>query len=130
MQKRDKEKINDNTEFNKKLRALKKYCPQSYKFFIFNIKNKISNVIDGDYEINLPTSDEFMFIYGQIKLKYSINDGKIKYKDLEPSQFFLDGYKFDLDVYKNIYYRNQKDKFKINLMTEIKKKGILLWMKN
>lgn len=126
MQKRNKEKIDDNTEFNKKLRALKKYCPQSYKFFIFNIKNKITDVTDGDYEINLPTSEEFMFIYGQIKLKYSIQKGKIKYKDLEPSQFFLDGYKFDLDVYKNIYYRNQKDKFKINLMMEIKKKGILL----
>lgn len=43
--------------------------------------------------------------------------------DLEPSDFFLDGYRFDLNVYKSFYYRNEKDKFKIDLMFELKKRG-------
>lgn len=47
----------------------------------------------------------------------------IKFIDLEPSDFFIDGYRFDLEVYKSIYYRNAKDKFKIDLMLEMKKGG-------
>ena len=120
--------MSDNNEFNKKLRALKKYCPQAYKHFLFKV-NHASNFMkeDGDYVLDLPTSDEFRFIYGQIQLKYSVVNKIPIFKDLEPSQFFLDGYRFDLDVYKSIYYRNEKDKFKINLMFEMKKKkGILL----
>ena len=114
--------MSDNNEFNKKLRALKKYCPQAYKHFLFKV-NHNSNFIkeDGDYVLDLPTSEEFRFIYGQIQLKYSIVNRIPIFKDLEPSQFFLDGYRFDLDVYKSIYYRNEKDKFKINLMFEMKK---------
>ena len=61
------------SNFNKKLKALKKYCPQSYKYLMFRFKK--SNFFekeDGEYEINLPTSKEFKFIYGQIKIKYEI----------------------------------------------------------
>lgn len=120
--------MTDNNEFNKKLRSLKKYCPQAYKYFIFKIhKCKKLNKLDGKYELNLPTSDEFRFIYGQIKVKYSVVNGIIIYEDLEPSQFLLDGYRFDLEIYKSQYFRDKKDKFKIDLMFELKKKkGILL----
>lgn len=113
--------IHKNNEFNKKLRSLRKYCPQTYKYLIFEVKNSNNfEKEDGDYEINLPTSNEFKFIYGQIKLKYRIKNKVAIFKDLEPSQFLLDGYKFDLNTYKRIYYRNDKDKFKIDLMLSMK----------
>ena len=109
------------TDFHKKLRSLKKYCPQTYKYLIFDIKN--NNLLekeDGEYELNLPTSYEFKFLYGQIKLKYCVKNKVRIFKDLEPSQFLLDGYKFDLDIYKKNYYRNDKDKFKIDLLLSMK----------
>lgn len=114
---------NSDNEFTKKLRALKKYCPQAYKFVIFRFKDTYLNVENGEYSINLPTSKEFKFVYGQIKLIYRVKNKGIKFIDLEPSDFFIDGYRFDLEVYKSIYYRNAKDKFKIDLMLEMKKGG-------
>ena len=88
--------FNNDNGFNKKIRSLKKY---------------------------LPTSEEFRFVYGQIKLKVNVLNGNIIYEDIEPSQFFIDGYVSDLDIYKSMYYRNSKDKFKIDLMLEMKKGG-------
>ena len=37
-------------------------------------------------------------------------------EDIEPSQFLLDGYVYELDTYRGMPYRNQRDKFKIELM--------------
>ena len=107
--------INSTNQFNKKLRALKKYCPQAYKYLLFEYQKEVK---DGTYEEELPTSKKFKFVYGQIKIKYEIKDGVPYYQ--EPSQFFMDGYRFDLDVYKGIYYRNNRDKFMINLFLTLK----------
>lgn len=103
--------------FNKKMRALKKYCPQAYKYLLFEHQNSMK---DGIYEEKLPTSKEFKFVYGQITIKYEVKNGVPYYKDLEPSQFFIDGYRIDLNVYKGIYYRNNRDKFMINLFLTLK----------
>lgn len=111
-----------NNEFTKKLRALKKYCPQAYKFILFKFKDNYLNLKDGEYLINLPTTKEFKFVYGQIKLLFKVKNNNIKFINLEPSGFLIDGYRFDLEVYKSIYCRNIKDKFKIDLMFEMKKK--------
>ena len=110
-------------DFIKKLRSLKKYCPQAYKFIIFNFKDVYLDVKDGKYTLNLPTSNEFKVVYGQIKLIYRVKNKTIKFVDLEPTDFLMDGYKFDLKVYKSMFYRNTKDKFKIDLMLEMKKGG-------
>ncbi len=116
--------FNIDNGFNKKIRSLKKYCPSAYKYMTFELKNKkyFLNLNDGIHFINLPTSDEFRFVYGQIKLKVNVLNGNIIYEDIEPSQFFIDGYVSDLDIYKSMYYRNSKDKFKIDLMLEMKKR--------
>lgn len=110
-------------DFIKKLRSLKKYCPQAYKFIIFKFKDDYLDVKDGKYSLNLPTSNEFKFVYGQIKLIYIVKNKTIKFVDLEPTDFLIDGYKFDLKVYKSMFYRNTKDKFKIDLMLEMKRGG-------
>lgn len=114
--------LKNENDFNKKLRALKKYCMKAYKHFNFEFMGKkLFDKKNGNYIYNLPTSSEFKFVYGQIRLKYKIIDKTIIIEDLEPSQFFLDGYSFDLNTYKGLFYRNDKDKFKIDLINEIKK---------
>lgn len=42
-------------------------------------------------------------------------------KNIEPSQFLIDGYMSSLEIYKGICYRNKKDKFKIDLFISMKK---------
>lgn len=114
--------FNDNNTtnlFNKKLRALKKYCPKAYKYLLF--ESQKTEKKDGTYVEKLPTSKEFKFVYGQITVQYEVKNGAIYYQELEPSQFFIDGYNFDLEVYKGIYYRNNRDKFKIDLFISMKK---------
>lgn len=114
--------INTTNLFNKKLRALKKYCPQAYKYLLFEHQKQVEN---GIYEEKLPTSKEFKFVYGQITIRYEIKNGVPYYQDLEPSQFFMDGYRFDLNVYKGIYYRNNRDRFMINLFLTLKNERIM-----
>ena len=111
----------ENNMLNKKIKSLKKYCPQAYKYLIFTFKKECSNQYDGLYEIDLPTTEEFKFVYGQIKLIYKIKSKKIMLIDLMPSDFLMDGHNYDLEVYKSIYYRNSKDKFKIYIF--MNKKG-------
>lgn len=109
-------------DFNKKLRALKTYCMSAYKYFMFELVDKdLFEIKDGTYSYDLPTSDEFKLIYGQIRLIYIIKNNEIILEDLEPKSFFMDGYMKELNVYKGIYYRNDKDKFKINLLNCLKK---------
>ena len=108
-------------DFTRKLRSLKMYCPQSYKNFIFKVsKESFFETENGRYSKNIFTSDEFKFVYGQIKLVYSIENDKVIIEDLEPSQFLLDGYMTSLNIYKKMFYRNKNDKFKIDLMFSLK----------
>lgn len=111
----------DENDFNKKLRALKTYCMRTYKYFIFELTDEDFESKDGSYSCDLPISDEFRLIYGQIKLIYTIKNSQIILDDLEPISFFVDGYMKELNTYKGIYYRDDKDKFKINLLNCLKK---------
>lgn len=108
-------------DFNKKLRALKTYCMKSYKYFAFELTDEYFESKDGTYSRDLPTSNEFRLIYGQIKLIYTIKNNEIILDDLEPKSFFMEGYSRLLETYKGIYYRDDKDKFKINLLNNLKK---------
>ncbi len=109
-------------DFNKKMRALKTYCMKTYKYLMFEFAYKdLFETKDGTYSYNLPTPDEFKLVYGQIKLIYTIKNHQIILDDLEPISFFMDGYMKALNTYKGIYYRNDKDKFKINLIKCLKK---------
>ncbi len=110
-------------DFVKKLRSLKKYCPRAYKDLIFNINMQdLFNGVDGTYTKELHTDPIFKLVYGQIKLVYRIQDGKVIINDLLPQQFLLDGYFSLLEVYKGIPYRNEMDKFKIDLSLSLKER--------
>lgn len=109
-------------DFKKKLRALKTYCMITYKYLMFELVDKdLFEFKDGTYSYDLPTSNEFKFIYGQIRLIYTIKKNRIILDDLAPSTFFIDGYNTLLRTYRGIFYRDDRDKFKIDLINEIKK---------
>lgn len=112
----------DVNDFVKKFRSLKKYCPRAYKELIFKInKDDFYNKPNGRYKIDLYTSREFKYVYGQISLVYSVEDKTVIIEDLLPNDFFLTGYYELLKNYKGIPYRSKKDKFKIDLFMSIKK---------
>ena len=107
--------LNEN-DFTKKMRSLKKYCMRSYKDLIFNTQlREFYSLADGTYIRDLYTSEEFKFVYGQIQLIFSVNAGHVVIENLLPSEILLDGYLNLLNVYKGVPYRNDKDKFKIDL---------------
>ena len=106
----------DENDFIKKFRSLKTYCPRSYKDLIFNIdKKEFHTQDDGKYIQDIYTSAEFRYVYGQISIVYTVTDGNVLVEDLLPNEFLLDGYFNMLDTYKGMPYRNQKDKFKIDM---------------
>lgn len=112
----------DENDFVKKMRSLRTYCMRSYKDLIFNTDLKKTHTMkDGTYSINLYTSEEFKFVYGQIQLIYTVKNGHTVIENLLPQQILLDGYFNLLDVYKGVPYRNDKDKFKIDLFMFMKK---------
>lgn len=113
----------DENDFTKKLRSLKTYCPRAYKDLIFNVnKSDLFSLKDGNYQKSLYTSKDFEFVYRQIQLIFTVSNGDVVIEDITPQQFLLDGYFNLLEVYKGMPYRNNKDKFKIDLMLEMKKR--------
>ena len=109
----------DENDFRRKLRSLRKYCPIAYKYFLFDFKNEVE-VENGYYEHSLSTSKEIKAVYGEIKVKYIIDDNTFTLLDIEPAQFLIDGYISDLDIYEGIPYRNERDLFKIRLFNQMK----------
>lgn len=113
------------TDFIKKKRALRTYCPKAHKDLIFINKKGLQYDVDGRYSLDLYTSKEFKFVYGQIKLIYIIKNGNIILEDITPQQFLLDGYSTMLGIYKGIFYRDNRDKFKIDLFKTMKARNYL-----
>lgn len=111
----------DENDFIKKMRSLKTYCPMAYKDLIFNTnKKELRNFPDGKHFLNLYTYEEFKFVYGQIQLVFSVKNGCVIIEDIKPQQFLMDGYYNLLDIYKGVPYRNNRDKFKIDLFRRMK----------
>lgn len=109
--------LNEN-EFNKKIRALKKYCMRSYKDLVFNIvpKLKSTELENGLYKKPLKTDKMFKCVYGEIQIVFYVNNGVIILEDLIPSDVLIDMYRKDLKCYKGVPVRNKKDIFKIKLI--------------
>lgn len=110
-------------DFVKKFRSLKTYFPLAYKDLLFRLdKRKLYELKDGEYIQELLTTDEIKFVYGTIKLIFSVKNGNILIENLEPEEFLIDGYYKLLKIYQGIPYRNEKDLFKIKLLKQMKKK--------
>lgn len=105
-------------DFNKKARALRKYFMKSYKDLIFNVSKNLKDVNseNGFYEIKLYTDSTFKKVYGDIKIIYQVLDDMAIIKDLEPADFLLDAHAVELNCYKGLPYRNARELFKIKLL--------------
>ena len=112
----------DYNDFNKKVRALRKYCIRSYKDLTFRFLRQKPKSIDGDYEEEIMTPKDFKFVYGQIKVKYFIKNGVMVLVDLEPADFFKAGFMKELHEYRGLYYRDRKDIDKIEFYRNFKEK--------
>lgn len=109
-------KFIDENDFIKKYRSLRMYCPRAFKYLCFEIigKYKYSREI-GKHEIDLPTDEIFKMVHGQIKLIYSTTKKGIILENIVPSEILMDGYMYYLDTYRGVPYRNERDKFKIDM---------------
>lgn len=111
--------LNEN-EFQKKLRAVKSYNMMAYKYWIFEAIPKLQkeNKIEGKYELELPFSKLFEKVYGKVKILFSVRKDVVILEDIIPGEILIDMHRKELPTYKGVPYRNEKDKFKINLMKE------------
>lgn len=109
----------DENEYKKTERALRKYCMKSYKNLIFDIFPSLRHekLKDGDYEYDLLTDKKFSQVYGKIKLKFFVHDNIIVIKNLEPYEMLMAMHSVELPTYKGVPYRDEKDLFKIRVIT-------------
>ena len=109
----------DENGYKKKERALRKYCMRTYKSLIFDVFPSIRNgkLKDGDYEFDLLTDDTFQKVYGKIRISFFVQKNTVVIKDLEPSEILIAMYSLELPTYKGIPYRDEKDLFKIKIVT-------------
>lgn len=114
--------INEN-DFNKKIRAIKRYSMNAYKYWIFEALPilKKENKKDGVYELELPVNEIFKKVYGAVKILFSVKNDVVVLEDITPSEMLMNMFMGDLPTYKGIPYRDSKDKFKIDLIKEIEK---------
>lgn len=118
-------KYKDEDDFIKKMRSLKTYCPRAYKELIFHTSKKdLYNSKNGMNVKQLFTDELFKRVYGQIELVYQVENGCVIIEDLTPQEFLLDGYFNYLEAYKGTYFRNDKDKFKIDIAIKMLRKEV------
>ena len=112
----------DENDFNKKIRAIRRYSMNAYKYWHFEALPilKKDNKKDGVYELELPVNELFKKVYGDVKVLFSVKNGVVVLENITPSEMLIDMFMGDLPTYKGIPYRDSKDKFKIDLMKEIK----------
>lgn len=110
----------DENEFKKKERAIKKYFMGTYKYWIFEVVPKLQkeNKKDGKYELELPVSELFNKVYGKVKVLFSVKNDVVILENIIPEEILTDMHRKELPAYKGVPYRNEKDKFKIELMKE------------
>ena len=136
------EYLNEN-EFNKKIRALKKYNMLAYKKLIFDCVPKLrdgniqgvavsKNSKEGimKYEYKLPTDRMFSQVHGDIVLHYTIyeNQKLIMLDTITPEEILSEGNQKELTTYKGVMVSKshaERDMFKINLLNSMNKNGFL-----
>ena len=110
----------DENDFKQKERTLKKYCMNAYKYWNFDVlpKLKQTNKKDGQYELELPVSKLFIKVYGEVKVLFSVKNDVVILETIVPDEILTAMYRKELPTYKGVPYRNDRDKFKIELLKE------------
>ena len=128
----------DEIDFRKKERSVRKYNMLAYKHLMFKyypeIKNgnfvgeKIGTEASGGikYELELPTDELFKKIHGPIILHYTVYiDRRVVFlTNLTPEEILKEEHKSELLTYKGVIVSRsnpEKDMFKINLLKSLEK---------
>ena len=110
----------DEVDYKKKEKALRTYFWKTYDYLMEEILPILQkeNKIDGQYEVDLQAPKLFEKVYGKVKLLFRVQNDVVILEDLEPSEMFMEMYSRLLPTHRGIPYRNEKDKFKIELLKE------------
>ena len=124
-------------EFRKKERSVRKYNMLAYKKLTFDYYPRLRNgeflgklVSKQDnmqaYELVLPTDDMFVKVHGEIILHYTVYEDKniILLTNITPDGILEEGHRAELTAYKGVMISKknpEKDMFKINLLNMLQK---------
>ena len=124
-------------EFRKKERSVRKYNMLAYKKLTFDYYPRLRNgeflgkmVSEQDnmqsYELVLPTDDMFVKVHGEIVLHYTVYNDKniILLTNITPDGILEEGHRAELTAYKGVMISKknpEKDMFKINLLNMLQK---------
>jgi len=124
-------------EFRKKERSVRKYNMLAYKKLTFDYYPRLRNgeflgkLVDKQvnmqsYELVLPTDDMFVKVHGEIVLHYTVYNDKniILLTNITPEGILEEGHRAELTAYKGVMISKknpEKDMFKINLLNMLQK---------
>lgn len=126
-------------DFNKKERTLKKYNKFAYKKLLFDYYKEIRNgnflgeLVSQNkkentksYELKLPAADIFTKVHGEIKLHYTVYEKEniVLLTNITPEKILDEGHKTELSTYKGVMISKSdpaKDMFKVNLISLLRK---------
>ncbi len=127
-------------DFRKKERSVRKYNMLAYKKLTFDFYPKIRNgeflgemVSENkkagtkDYELVLPTDEMFVKVHGEIRLHYTVYEDKkiVLLTNITPEGILEEGHRAELTAYKGVMISKanpEKDMFKINLLNMMQNK--------
>ena len=111
----------DENDFNKQLRAIRTYFMNVYKYLTFDFfKKGIFEQEIGVHWLYLPTDRLFEKVYGKLMMQYEVTDRVIILIRFEPRDILIAGYISELNTYKGVFYRDEKDKKKIEIIKRLK----------
>ena len=126
-------------DFRKKERSVRKYNMLAYKKLTFNYYPEIRNgnflgelvsvnkkEKTKSYELKLPTDELFAKVHGEIKLHYTVYEDKniILLTNITPEGILEEGHRAELSTYKGVMISKtnpEKDMFKVNLLNMLQK---------
>ena len=124
-------------EFRKKERSVRKYNMLAYKKLTFDYYPRLRNgeflgkLVNNQenmqsYELVLPTDDMFVKVHGEIVLHYTVYTDKniILLTNITPDGILEEGHRAELTAYKGVMISKknpEKDMFKINLLNMLQK---------
>ncbi len=127
-------------DFRKKERSVRKYNMLAYKKLTFDFYPKIRNgeflgeMVSEDkkagtknYELVLPTDEMFVKVHGEIRLHYTVYEDKkiVLLTNITPEGILEEGHRAELTAYKGVMISKanpEKDMFKINLLNMMQNK--------
>lgn len=126
-------------DYNKKERTLRKYNKFAYKKLTFEYYKELRNgVFLGElvshskkdntksYVLKLPAAEIFTKVHGEIKLHYTVyeNEKIILLTNITPEGILDEGHRAELSTYKGVMISKsnpEKDMFKVNLISMLRK---------